>query len=110
MPALPYYQVKDAIALAQVNNDKVRQFDAVNNENDFAESASYNVDELKKVSKQHNCTINDLLMAITTTSITKHIDEIQNVQKGPPPPTPKEAAMTVCINLRDPPQNTLQMR
>lgn len=67
--AAPFYMMREAIKAKQAANNLVKAFDGVNSEYNFSTLPSYKVDDIKKVCKTLNCSINDFLMAIFTTSL-----------------------------------------
>lgn len=66
---MPYFIPREAIKANLVANDTVRAFDGVTNDYHFSTLPSYKVEELKKVCKKLNCSINDFLMSVFTTSL-----------------------------------------
>ena len=67
--AAPLHMMREAIKAKQAPNNLVKAFDGVNSEYNFSTLPFYKVDDIKKVCKTLNCSINDFLMAIFTTSL-----------------------------------------
>lgn len=106
---MPYVLIKELFTLSRISYDRVSVF---NNDcgkakrHNLCESIGFKVEDLKRASKKHSVTINDLLCAAFGTSIKEYLD--QHEEK--PENIPTEGGLVIPVNLRPTPKNLLEMR
>ena len=65
----------------------------------------FRVEDLKKVSKKHECTINDLICAVFGTALRAYLDKNEEQAN-----IPKEGKFVIPVNTRPTPKTILEMR
>lgn len=104
----PYQMILETIKLMSSNCSGISIFnskDKVSANHNLYESKGYRVEDLKRVSKRYNGTINDLLCTVFSTSLRAYLDKHEE-----PSNIPKEGCMVVPVNIRPTPRTLLEMR